>query len=69
MTQVVLKKTKPNTSGFSLNNLKKLFGVARQRRTLASLDNRALKDIGVTRTEANIEANRSFWDVPDFWLK
>ncbi len=69
MTQVVLKKTKPNTSGFSISILKKLFGVARQRRTLASLDDRALKDIGVTRTEANIEANRSFWDVPDFWLK
>jgi uncharacterized protein YjiS (DUF1127 family) len=41
----------------------------RQRSSLAQLDDRALKDIGVTRSEANIEASRYIWDAPDFWQK
>ena len=35
--------------------------LARQRRTLLALDDRMLKDIGVTRAEAECEARRSFW--------
>lgn len=33
----------------------------RQRRALAELDDRALRDIGVTRVEAQAEANKPFW--------
>ena len=40
----------------------------RQRRDLAKLDDRALKDIGVSRYEAQIEAARPAWDVPHHWL-
>lgn len=39
----------------------------RQRRALARLDDRALADIGVTRTEAMAEAARPAWDVPTTW--
>lgn len=39
--------------------------VAKQRRQLLALEDHALKDIGVTRAEANLEGNRSFWDLPD----
>ena len=39
------------------------FEVAKQRRELLTLDDRALKDIGVTRAEANLEGHRSFWDI------
>jgi uncharacterized protein YjiS (DUF1127 family) len=40
--------------------------VARQRRTLRTLDDRMLKDIGVTRADAEREASRPFWrDVLD----
>jgi uncharacterized protein YjiS (DUF1127 family) len=35
--------------------------LARQRRTLLTLDDRLLKDIGVTRAEAEREASRPFW--------
>ena len=36
--------------------------VARQRRQLLSLDDRALNDIGISRADANMEAMRGFWD-------
>jgi uncharacterized protein YjiS (DUF1127 family) len=35
--------------------------LARQRRTLRTLDDRMLKDIGITRAEAEREATRPFW--------
>lgn len=43
------------------------FSALRQRRALRQLDDAALHDIGVTRSQANAEANRSFWDVPAHW--
>ncbi len=39
--------------------------VARQRRQLLALDDRALKDIGISRTDALREANGFFWDIPE----
>jgi uncharacterized protein YjiS (DUF1127 family) len=36
--------------------------VARQRRALLALDERLLKDIGITRADAVREASRPFWD-------
>jgi uncharacterized protein YjiS (DUF1127 family) len=38
--------------------------VRRERQMLLSMDDRALKDIGVNRSKAWTEANRSFWDIP-----
>lgn len=40
----------------------------RQRRTLNDLDAHMLDDIGITKAEAEAEANRPVWDVPAFWL-
>jgi uncharacterized protein YjiS (DUF1127 family) len=37
--------------------------LARQRRSLLSLDDRMLKDIGITRADATREGTRPFWDV------
>jgi uncharacterized protein YjiS (DUF1127 family) len=34
---------------------------ARQRRALAALDDRSLRDIGITRVEAAREAGKPFW--------
>lgn len=39
--------------------------VSRQRRQLAGLSNEALKDLGLTRSDAHREARRHFWDVPE----
>ena len=39
------------------------FEVANQRRELLTLDDGALKDIGVTRAEADLEGHRSFWYI------
>ena len=37
--------------------------VIESRRHLAAMDDRMLKDIGITRYDAQIEANRGFWDT------
>ena len=37
--------------------------IARQRRILATLDDRSLADMGLTRQEALAEAHRPFWDM------
>lgn len=34
---------------------------SRERRALAQLDDRALKDMGITRKQANAEAAKPFW--------
>lgn len=39
----------------------------RQHQALARLDDALLRDIGLTRTEANAEAARPVWDAPNHW--
>ncbi|MEX0307219.1 MAG: DUF1127 domain-containing protein [Ruegeria sp.] len=46
-----------------------LLSLARQRRALARLDDHALNDIGITRSEAHAEAARPVWDAPENWHK
>ena len=38
--------------------------MARQRRQLAHLDERTLRDLGISHIEARQEARRWFWDDP-----
>lgn len=40
-----------------------MWQVARERRQLRRLDEHALKDIGISRADAEREASRPFWDV------
>lgn len=59
-----------NTNVTTCSKLSGLGGLAKvwsQRQTLNRLDDRALNDIGLTRAEAEAEARRSIWDVPDTW--
>ncbi|WP_417719881.1 DUF1127 domain-containing protein [Salipiger sp.] len=50
-----------------LSRLLSLTGLARQRRHLAQLDDHLLADLGITRSEAQREAGRPFWDAPRHW--
>ncbi len=52
-----------------LSRLRLLWTVRRQRNHLAALDERALRDIGLTREEADAEARRGFWSAPSHWLR
>jgi len=38
--------------------------VDRERRLLAEMDDRALRDLGLTRSEARRESRRPLWDLP-----
>jgi uncharacterized protein YjiS (DUF1127 family) len=41
--------------------------LARSRRGLRRLDDHLLRDIGLTRQEAEAEASRAAWDAPSHW--
>ncbi|WP_447592295.1 DUF1127 domain-containing protein [Aquipseudomonas campi] len=44
--------------------LRRWWQLAEQRRRLAALDERALKDIGLSRADVEQESRRPFWDDP-----
>lgn len=50
-------------------SLRHLYNLWNSRRALAALDDAALRDIGISLGDAQIEANRPFWDVPQTWRK
>jgi|ABEF01.1.fsa_nt_gi uncharacterized protein YjiS (DUF1127 family) len=54
------------SSGLSpgLSLVRQVLSVLRQRRQLATLSNKQLADIGITREQALIEAARPFWELP-----
>ncbi len=39
------------------------FEIRKQRRILAALGDQELRDIGISRADAEHEARRSFWDI------
>lgn len=49
--------------GALLSTLRLWLRVRRERETLSRLDDRMLRDIGLTRGEAIDEASRPIWDV------
>ncbi|MFE3839451.1 DUF1127 domain-containing protein [Pseudogemmobacter sonorensis] len=46
-----------------------LLGLRRERIQLAQLDDHLLLDIGLSRDEARIEAERPIWDAPEYWRR
>lgn len=49
--------------------LKAAWTVAGERNSLVGLDDRMLKDIGITRCDAEREASRDFFDVPEYRIR
>lgn len=47
---------------YAFQQIRSWFECHRQRRALSRLDDRLLRDIGVTRAEAAREAAKPFWD-------
>ncbi len=43
------------------------FALTKQKRDLRNLSSHTLRDIGVTSSQAHLEANRMAWDVPKNW--
>lgn len=52
----------PSSRPTLFKNLRQMIAIARQRKTLAKLDDAQLRDIGITRTEAKKEASRAPWN-------
>lgn len=67
----MLKILTPLLSPRSLRplSLLRLSALQRSRRVLAELDDTALRDVGITRAEAEAEARRFIWDAPDHWYR
>lgn len=69
MTQIAISTPRPVRKKALGARVLSLLSLARQRRALARLDDRALHDIGITRSEAQSEAKRPVWDAPENWHK
>ncbi len=58
-------RVRPGLAAWLLRAVELVLGwqeMARQGRALLALDERLLKDIGITRADAKREASRPFWD-------
>ena len=69
MTQIALHHPCKPSKRSLVSIVLQAVAVMRQRRKLAQLDDAALEDIGITRAEAQAEADRFFWDAPHFWKR
>ncbi|MGH6817067.1 MAG: DUF1127 domain-containing protein [Hyphomicrobiaceae bacterium] len=49
----------------TIERIELAFQVAHERRALRTLDDRALKDLGLTHSDVHRETERSVWDVPE----
>ena len=50
-----------------MTRVSQMAALYRQRRALAALDADQLDDLGLTRTQAETEAARPIWDIPNSW--
>ncbi|MES2710122.1 MAG: DUF1127 domain-containing protein [Pseudomonadota bacterium] len=62
LTRRMATTTRPNALGVFARALVQAFRVASTRQDLAGMDDRMLRDIGITRIDALREAARKPWD-------
>jgi uncharacterized protein YjiS (DUF1127 family) len=53
----------------SLLGLLRSMALRRSHLRLMELDDHLLRDVGLTRSEAQSEARKSVWNAPDHWLR
>ncbi len=58
---------RPGTSVLLARRLAAWFELRRQRRRLLTLSDHMLHDLGLSRADAEGEAARPFWDLPERW--
>lgn len=64
----LLRRNLPFLPGrIRLPRLLHLLSLRRSRTRLAHLDDHLLRDIGLTREQAQTEADRPLWDAPSHW--
>jgi uncharacterized protein YjiS (DUF1127 family) len=66
-TNLACPMTRPCSKGFWAAVLQRLY-LQRQRRLLGQLGPDALRDIGLTQTQAQAESRRKAWDAPHQWM-
>ncbi|SHJ02927.1 protein of unknown function [Shimia gijangensis] len=67
MTLIATLGRQAGLSSAKTISLRDMAALRRQRKALTRLDDIALHDLGLTRTQAELEAKRSLWDVPANW--
>lgn len=68
MTAVTCTNAPAAKRGFSLLTwVATIVETRRERIALSQLDANRLDDLGLTRAQADREANRPIWDVPSHW--
>jgi len=67
MTVRTLAQISHRRSRASRKGLLAYFDLYAQRRALAKLDQTQLRDIGVSRADADAEIARPVWDAPSHW--
>lgn len=63
--RVAAARPRKAATGGVLGRVARWLAVSDERRRLARADDRMLKDIGVSRADAQAEAARPFWDLPN----
>jgi uncharacterized protein YjiS (DUF1127 family) len=73
MTQIArsarLVQSTARTTSTVLSRFIQVYAAWSQRKRLATLDDALLRDIGLTRHQAEAEAARPIWNAPAQWLR
>ncbi|TCK99404.1 uncharacterized protein DUF1127 [Shimia isoporae] len=67
MTTYSIAERKPALRNKGISQVFNWLLLARQRRQLATLDDHALEDMGLTQADVARESKRAAWDVPAHW--
>ncbi|MDK3073672.1 DUF1127 domain-containing protein [Sedimentitalea sp. JM2-8] len=69
MTYIAASRCPPVARPSLGARIARAYGLWLQRQQLRRLDDAALRDIGISRAQAEIEASRPIWDAPASWTR